>query len=98
MGALTATDRDAITRDGTRWEVERSGDGSPVALVCDQPGDCSSIAGVAAPVVADFAVVNDDCRDYGGRGNTPANPVVHEVEGFAAVFAVASRAACVFGV
>ena len=92
MGALTATDRDVISRDGTRREVERSGDGSPVALVCNQPIDHSSNTGVAALLAASFAVRIDDRRGS-GSADTPPSAIDREVEEITAEIAVGSGAA-----
>jgi pimeloyl-ACP methyl ester carboxylesterase len=85
------------SQDGTAIAYDRLGDGPPVILVCGGSTDRMANAGLAAPLAADFTVLNYDRRGRGDSGDTPPYAVEREVEDLAAVIDAAGGSASVYG-
>jgi alpha-beta hydrolase superfamily lysophospholipase len=85
------------SQDGTTIAYDRLGDGPPVILVCGGSTDRMANAGLAAPLAADFTVLNYDRRGRGDSGDTPPYAVEREVEDLAAVIDAAGGSASVYG-
>lgn len=77
------------SRDGTSIDVERTGEGPPVVLVCGGSVDRQSNAGLAAALSQSFTVFNYDRRGRGDSGDTPPYAVDREVEDIEAVISEA---------
>jgi pimeloyl-ACP methyl ester carboxylesterase len=85
------------SQDGTTIAYDRLGEGPPVILVCGGSTDRMANAGLAAPLAADFTVLNYDRRGRGDSGDTPPYAVEREVEDLAAVIDAAGGSASVYG-
>lgn len=85
------------SKDGTAIGFDRSGEGSPVVLVCGGSTDRSANAGVAALLAPHFAVFNYDRRGRGDSGDTEPYAVQREVEDLDAMIKEAGGSACVYG-
>jgi pimeloyl-ACP methyl ester carboxylesterase len=85
------------SKDGTSIDIERTGDGPPVVLVCGGSVDRQSNAGLAAELSKSFSVLNYDRRGRGDSTDTPPYAVDREIEDIEAVIAEAGGSACLYG-
>jgi pimeloyl-ACP methyl ester carboxylesterase len=83
--------------DGTTIAFDRSGDGSPVILVCGGSTDRTANARMAALLSARFTVFNYDRRGRGDSGDTAPYAVEREVEDIDAVIGAAGESAFLYG-
>lgn len=85
------------SRDGTSIDIERTGEGPPVVLVCGGSVDRQSNAGLAAELSKGFTVYNYDRRGRGASGDTPPYVVEREVEDIETVLSEAGGSAGLYG-
>jgi pimeloyl-ACP methyl ester carboxylesterase len=89
---------DKVTsKDGTTIAFDRSGQGSPVVLVCGGSVDRMSNAPLAQLLAPTFTVFNYDRRGRGDSTDTSPYAVEREVEDLDAVIAAAGGSASVYG-
>jgi pimeloyl-ACP methyl ester carboxylesterase len=85
------------SKDGTTIAFDRSGDGTPVVLVCGASTDRRANAPLAALLAEHFTVFNYDRRGRGDSGDTAPYAVEREVEDIEAVIDAAGGSAFVYG-
>ena len=88
---------EAISKDGTKIDIDVSGDGPPVVLICGGSVTRMADAPLAAELAGNFTVFNYDRRGRGDSGDTLPYAIDREIEDIGAVIQAAGGEANVWG-
>jgi pimeloyl-ACP methyl ester carboxylesterase len=87
----------ATSKDGTKIDFDRIGNGPPIVLVMGAFNDRSTGAPLAKLLESDFTVINYDRRGRGASGDTQPYAIEREIEDLEALIHAVGGSAFVFG-